>query len=150
MCVHVGIALHADSEPLTIHERVEAVNQVLRFSEGRMSDAELRTLYEKEEQLKSAIMFARAYLEGTQISQRQIGYLCEEAQRGGCRGHRAEIAAARVALASAALDGKSALIQLLFSSPLSSPKRWDFCCAFFICTDASCSPLTMSRRPCTC
>jgi magnesium chelatase subunit D len=105
-CVRLGIALNADSEPLTLQERVEAVDQVLRFSEGRMSEAELRTVYEKEEQLKSAIVFAREYLKGTQISQTQIGYLCEEALRGGCQGHRAEIAAARVALASAALEGK--------------------------------------------
>jgi hypothetical protein len=104
--VCVGIALNADSEPLTLDERVEAVDQVLRFSEGRMSEEDLRGVYEKEEQLKSAIVFAREYLKGTKISQTQMAYLCEEALRGGCQGHRAEISAARVALASAALEGK--------------------------------------------
>lgn len=40
----------------------------------------------------------------TQISHEQIKYLCEEAYRGDCEGQRAEIAAARVAIASAAFD----------------------------------------------
>lgn len=61
-------------------------------------------MYEKEEQLKSAIVFAREYIKGTKISHDQLVYLCEEAIRGGTMGHRAEIAAARVALASAALE----------------------------------------------
>lgn len=83
-----------------------AVTQVLHFSEGRLPAEELRTLYEKEEQLKAAIVFAREYLKGTRISPAQLTYLCEEAVRGGCQGHRAEIAASRVALASAALEGE--------------------------------------------
>ena len=40
----------------------------------------------------------------TKISTDQLRYLCEESIRGGCEGHRAEIAAARIALASAALE----------------------------------------------
>eukprot|EP00981_Chlorochromonas_danica_P004626 scaffold919_cov153-Ochromonas_danica.AAC.9 len=100
----IGIALNADSEPLSLEERVQAVNRVLAFAEGRMDPKELSEVYEKEEQLKSAIVFAREYLKGTKISQDQLLYLCEEAVRGGCEGHRAEIAAARVATASAALE----------------------------------------------
>lgn len=69
-----------------------------------MDPAALASMYEKEEQLKSAIVFAREYLKTTKISTEQLRYLCEEASRGGCMGHRAEISAARVALASAALE----------------------------------------------
>lgn len=69
-----------------------------------MDSAKLAEAYEKEEQLKSAIVFAREYLKGTKISSEQLMYLCEEAARGGCQGHRAEITAARVAIASAALE----------------------------------------------
>ena len=61
-------------------------------------------VYNKEEQLKSSIVFAREYLKETKISKQQLLYLCEEAVRGGCQGHRAEITAARVAMASAALE----------------------------------------------
>lgn len=69
-----------------------------------MDKDELAAIYEKEEQLKAAIVFAREYIKNTKISSEQLKYLCEEAIRGGCAGHRAEIAAARVALASAALE----------------------------------------------
>ena len=63
-----------------------------------------RDIEEKEEQLKSAIVFAREYIKTTKITTEQIKYLCEEAVRGGCQGHRAELAAARIALASASLE----------------------------------------------
>ena len=69
-----------------------------------MTETDLKAAYEKEEQLKSAIVFAREYLKTTKITTDQLTYLCEEAIRGGCMGHRAEIAAARVAIASAALE----------------------------------------------
>ena len=100
----IGIALNADSEPLNMEERVQAVSQVLQFQEGSMDPKELAEIYEKEDQLKNAIVFAREYIKTTKVSTAQLSYLCEEAIRGGCQGHRAEISAARVALASAALE----------------------------------------------
>ena len=100
----IGIALNADTNPLSMEERVEAVDKVMDFQLGKMSESELQELYDAEEALKSAIIFAREYLKDTKISTDQLTYLCEEAIRGGCQGHRAEIAAARVAIASAALD----------------------------------------------
>ena len=81
-----------------------AVQKVLQFKEKRMSDDELQKVYDAEESLKSGIVFAREYLKDTKVSSEQLTYLCEEAIRGGCQGHRAEIAAARVAIASAALE----------------------------------------------
>ena len=53
-----------------------------------MDPVELAAVYEKEEQLKAAIVFAREYLKGTKVSTDQLKYLCEEAIRGGCPGHR--------------------------------------------------------------
>eukprot|EP00595_Chromulina_sp_UTEXLB2642_P000509 CAMPEP_0196761972 /NCGR_PEP_ID=MMETSP1095-20130614/1296_1 /TAXON_ID=96789 ORGANISM="Chromulina nebulosa, Strain UTEXLB2642" /NCGR_SAMPLE_ID=MMETSP1095 /ASSEMBLY_ACC=CAM_ASM_000446 /LENGTH=834 /DNA_ID=CAMNT_0042112145 /DNA_START=82 /DNA_END=2586 /DNA_ORIENTATION=+ len=100
----IGIALNSDTEPLDLPDRVKAVNQVLPFAEGTMDKLTLDDIYAKEDQLKSAIIFAREYLKNTKVSTDQIRYLCEESIRGGCEGHRAEITAARIALASAALE----------------------------------------------
>jgi magnesium chelatase subunit D len=100
----IGIALNADAEPLNMDERVQAVQQVLEFQEGSMDPKALAEIYEKEDQLRNAIVFAREYIKTTKVSTAQLSYLCEEAIRGGCQGHRAEISAARVALASAALE----------------------------------------------
>jgi magnesium chelatase subunit D len=110
----IGIALNADTEVLTMDERVTAVTQVLEFSEGRIDKDRLAEVYNKEEQLKSTIVFAREYIKDTKVSRDQLKYLCEEASRGGCQGHRAEITAARVALASAALEG-SVLLNYFFT-----------------------------------
>ena len=44
-------------------------------------------VYNKEEQLKSSIVFAREYLKETKISRDQLKYLCEEASRGGALTH---------------------------------------------------------------
>ena len=60
----IGIALNADSEPLSMEDRVRAVDQVLTFQENRMDPIELAAVYEKEEQLKASIIFAREYLKG--------------------------------------------------------------------------------------
>merc|ERR1711988_1709451 len=57
-----------------------------------------------EDQLRNSIIFSREYLKDKKLSTEQLTYLCEEAMRGGCQGHRAEITATRVALASAALE----------------------------------------------
>ena len=84
----IGIALNADSEPLSMEDRVLAVTQVLNFQEGRMDPKVLASVYEKEEQLKASIVFAREYLKDTKVSTEQLMYLCEEAIRGGCPGHR--------------------------------------------------------------
>eukprot|EP01037_Dinobryon_pediforme_P019063 gene19063-19415_t len=46
----IGIALNADSEPLTMDERVAAVKQVLDFSEGKLDPALLAEDNEKEDE----------------------------------------------------------------------------------------------------
>jgi Mg-chelatase subunit ChlI len=68
----IGIALNADTEPLSIEERVEAVRKVLVYSEGLMTSEELQELYTKEEQLKAAIVFSREYIKETKISNAQV------------------------------------------------------------------------------
>jgi magnesium chelatase subunit D len=100
----IGIALNTDTEALELDDRVAAVNKVLLFSETKMTSLSIDEMREKEDQLRNAIIFAREYLKNTKISKEQLLYLCEESNRGGCEGHRAEITAARIAIASAALE----------------------------------------------
>jgi magnesium chelatase subunit D len=63
-------------------ERVVAVTKVINFSEKKIPKLEIEEIYEKEEQLKSAIIFAREYIKNTKITKDQLTYLCEEAIRG--------------------------------------------------------------------
>jgi len=48
---------------------------------------------------------ARERLRNISISREQVAYLCTQASRGHCEGHNGEIAAARIAIASAARRG---------------------------------------------
>jgi len=107
----IAVALSADAEKMEIKSRVEAVDSVLGFNPGSKQanpDAEkaLEEAIENEEDLKTAIVFAREFLRDVKIAPSQIQYLCEEAIRAGCQGHRAEIFACEVARASAALEGR--------------------------------------------
>jgi len=107
----IAVALSADSQPLETMERVEAVDSVLNFStSGKQGNADaekaLKEAIENEDDLKTAIIFAREYLKDLTLLPSQIQYLCEEAIRAGCQGHRAEIFAAEVARSAAALEGR--------------------------------------------
>jgi magnesium chelatase subunit D len=107
----IAVALSADAVKLNIDERVQAVNSVLEFAgSGKQGSEEaeqtLKDAIENEEDLKTAIVFAREYIRDLKIAPSQVQYLCEEAIRAGCQGHRAEIFAAEVARASAALEGR--------------------------------------------
>ena len=107
----IAVALSADAEKLNIEQRVEAVESVLNFSSSGQQKTEsaetaLAEAIENEDDLKTAIVFAREYIKDLKLAPSQIQYLCEEAIRAGCQGHRAEIYAVEVARASAALEGR--------------------------------------------
>lgn len=107
----IAVALSADAEKLDIGERVKAVDSVLDFSSSGKQKSEqgevaLREAIENEDDLKTAIVFAREYIKDLKLAPSQVQYLCEEAIRAGCQGHRAEIFAVEVARASAALEGR--------------------------------------------
>jgi magnesium chelatase subunit D len=108
----IAVALSADADVMEIKSRVEAVDAVLGFSAGGQqatpeAQRALDEAIENEEDLKTAIVFAREFIKDVTIAPSQIQYLCEEAIRAGCQGHRAEIFACEVARASAALEGRS-------------------------------------------
>lgn len=107
----IAVALSADAEKLDIGQRVEAVESVLSFSaSGAQKTAKgeqaLLDAIENENDLKTAIVFAREYIKDLKLAPSQIQYLCEEAIRAGCQGHRAEIFAVEVAKACAAIEGR--------------------------------------------
>lgn len=107
----IAISLNADAQKLDVGERVEAVESVLDFASSGpqktvKAEQALKDALENEDDLKTAIIFAREYLKDLKLAPSQIQYLCEEAIRAGCQGHRAEIFAVEVARASAALEGR--------------------------------------------
>jgi magnesium chelatase subunit D len=107
----IAVALSANAVPLDTAERVMVVDSVLNFSSGGpqkgvVAEEALQTALANEDDLKTAIVFAREYIKDVRIAPSQIQYLCEEAIRAGCQGHRAEIFAVEVARASAALEGR--------------------------------------------
>jgi magnesium chelatase subunit D len=97
----IAIALSADAEKLNIQERVEAVTSVLNYSSsGKRKNAEAQEALDaaiaNEDDLKTTLVFAREYLKDLKLAPSQVQYLCEEAIRAGCQGHRAEIFAAKL------------------------------------------------------
>lgn len=107
----IAVSLSADAEKLDVKRRVEAVDSVINFSpSGKQGNAkatmDLEDAIANKEDLKTAIVFAREYIRDLKLAPSQLQYLCEEAIRAGCQGHRAEIFAVEVARASAALEGR--------------------------------------------
>lgn len=92
----IAIALSADAQALDISQRVEAVESVLDYNSNGIQKTEkaevaLKETIENENDLKTAIVFAREYIRDLTLAPSQIQYLCEEAIRAGCQGHRGEI-----------------------------------------------------------
>ncbi|KAL7569298.1 hypothetical protein ACA910_016844 [Epithemia clementina (nom. ined.)] len=107
----IAVALSADAQKLDVAQRVSAVDSVINFSSsGKQKTPQAQKILNEaianEDDLKTAIIFAREYIKDLRIAPSQIQYLCEEAIRAGCQGHRAELFACEVARASAALEGR--------------------------------------------
>lgn len=81
--------------------RVEAAAAAERFLDAR--EAVLAETEDGTEQLRLAVLVAREALPGVALSEHHVRLLVEQAARLGCRGQRAEVFAARVARAAAAL-----------------------------------------------
>jgi len=102
----LAVALSTDQQTVytEIEERVSAVGATLDF--GDNMDAQLAESQKGIEALQTSLVFSRAQLEDVRITDDQLQRLAEESARGQCEGHRAEVFAAKIAKASAALAGR--------------------------------------------
>eukprot|EP00871_Galdieria_phlegrea_P002013 jgi/Galph1/2812/GphlegSOOS_G1479.1 len=104
-----AISLSVDSEPLTVDQKLEAVNLSNMFIDNK---SQLLEQYRQEtEDMASRIIFSREFLKDVVITKEQIEYLCTEASRSQCTGHRSDIFAVEAAKALAALENRSYVIE---------------------------------------
>ncbi len=112
----IAISLSTDSVPLSVIDRVEAVDNYIKFSgdmDQRKEPITAQAIMEAEKEdskIREKIVSARASVDLVEISYEQLLYLCEEATRAGCEGQRAEIFATFVAKANAAFHGRRKVV----------------------------------------
>ena len=99
----IGISLSAESI-MDMERRRDVIDRAIAFQEN--PEEVLESVKELTEQAKTQVILAREYLKEVRITDDQVGYLVDEAMRGGVMGHRAEIFATRAAKALAALDSR--------------------------------------------
>jgi magnesium chelatase subunit D len=99
----IAINLTADL-PLSFEDRVSAVEIATDFQ--NVAAKVMGEAAEATEVAKTTVTLAREWLKDVTISKEQVKYIVMEAIRGGCQGHRAELAAVRVAKALASLEGR--------------------------------------------
>lgn len=98
------VSTDRDSVYSEIAERVSAVTATLDFAES--SRAAVEESQEDITSLQTSLLFARELLSDVELTEDQLKRLSEESARGFCEGHRAEVFAAKIARAHAALFGR--------------------------------------------
>lgn len=107
MLDRLAINLSVDAVPLTMEQRIEAVESATSYSNAPVDF--IGNLSDDTSSMATSIVLAREYIKEVTISREQIKYLVTEAARSMCQGHRAELCATEVAKAAAALEGREAV-----------------------------------------
>ncbi len=108
----IALSLSADNT-LSIQDRVKVVSNFIDFSADsnernkHESAVKLRNAMNEDVILRRRIASARNTMDQLKLSHKQMLFICEEATRAGCMGHRAEIFAVEIAKAHAAFFGRT-------------------------------------------
>lgn len=102
----LAVSLSTDLQTVytNIEERIIAVDSTVNFAET--PEASMEESQMEISSLQTQLLFARESLDEVVITEDQLRRLAEEAARGQCEGHRAEVFAAKIARAHAALNGR--------------------------------------------
>lgn len=102
----LAISLNTDISSVysDLDERTSAVNSALEFTERPAQS--VQDAAQEIQSMQTQLLFAREFVNDVSITPDQLERLAEEASRGACEGHRAEIFAVKIARAHAAINGR--------------------------------------------
>jgi magnesium chelatase subunit D len=103
----LAINLSVDQIPLTLDQRIEAVNSATSYADAQSEF--VAGLQTSTADMATSIVLAREYIKEVTISSEQVSYLVTEATRSMAQGHRAELFACEVAKAAAAIESRDAV-----------------------------------------
>ncbi|OSX80682.1 hypothetical protein BU14_0033s0026 [Porphyra umbilicalis] len=103
----MAVNLSVDAAPLSMEQRLEAVGAATSYSDD--PETFVSSVADATSEMSTNIVLAREYLTDVRLTQEQLKYLATEAVRAQVQGHRAELFAAELARASAALEARDAV-----------------------------------------
>jgi len=103
----MAVNLSVDAAPLSMEQRLEAVGAATSYSDD--PETFVSSVADATSEMSTNIVLAREYLTDVRLTQEQVKYLATEAVRAQVQGHRAELFAAELARASAALEARDAV-----------------------------------------
>lgn len=102
----LAISLNTDISSVysDLDERTSAVNSSFEFTESPAQS--VQDAAQEIQSMQTQLLFSREFVNDVRITPDQLERLAEEASRGACEGHRAEIFAVKIARAHAAINGR--------------------------------------------
>mmetsp|Transcript_50437 Transcript_50437/g.163205 ORF Transcript_50437/g.163205 Transcript_50437/m.163205 type:complete len:874 (-) Transcript_50437:66-2687(-) len=102
----LAVALNTDVQTVytDLDERISAVASSLEWDAKPYEERAFAS--GETQQMQTQLLFAREFLTDVKITEDQLRRFAQESSRGMCEGHRAEVFAAKIARAHAALNGR--------------------------------------------